>query len=350
MADLAVELAELNSNARDLLKRYDNSFKKLESEANKQVLILKSEVEKGKKSIEEIINNTDLKKIGEEYAEVKVKLKTIDDKFTTLESSLTNKINKTIQNIKTFDYMEVGKPKANTNPNNKYALWLDLSTGVIWVCVDNTKDKNKWVSEKGIIQYQNNKLNNKLNIKNYSPIEYWYPQKQEKGILKNYTLYGELSSRWNWSPLIYTTYNGKKVLRHNTTNNGSNSLIRWNGSISGISSVVIVFIPETGGCSAYGVLTSTSGGSSYGGCYSNVLNGGHKMLLFINNNEHTLYDITDDKTTNTQSYGLKTNNFIGLGHPTHDFLSHTNNNYYLFVGLFSKKLTLNDAKNIARSV
>jgi len=161
MADLAVELTNLNNNATNLLNKYDGAFEKLDgkskeylaklsSEATKLIKNIQTEAINGEKQLQKIINDTDIKALGEEYKKLfEEKIKAIDTEATKLKSKVEDAIKQAKNKIKAFDYTETTKPTPKTNPNKKYATWLDLSTGVIWVCVDNTKDKNKWVSEKG---------------------------------------------------------------------------------------------------------------------------------------------------------------------------------------------------------
>lgn len=43
-----------------------------------------------------------------------------------------------------YDYINTGNPAIDTNPDDVGANWLNVSTGEIWVCTDNTPDANEW--------------------------------------------------------------------------------------------------------------------------------------------------------------------------------------------------------------
>ena len=43
-----------------------------------------------------------------------------------------------------FDYVDLGDPTATTNPNNLYATWLNITTGVVYVCISNASNSNVW--------------------------------------------------------------------------------------------------------------------------------------------------------------------------------------------------------------
>jgi hypothetical protein len=49
---------------------------------------------------------------------------------------------------KPFYYTSVENPTTNVNPPDKGVLWLNLKTGEIFVCIDNTENKNIWIGSK----------------------------------------------------------------------------------------------------------------------------------------------------------------------------------------------------------
>ena len=48
-----------------------------------------------------------------------------------------------------FDYVESSPPSVDTNPVKENPLWLDTSTGELFVCVDNTTNENVWAGQYG---------------------------------------------------------------------------------------------------------------------------------------------------------------------------------------------------------
>lgn len=67
-----------------------------------------------------------------------------------------NEIEQKYKDINGFDYKQNGHPFTNTNPTNKNAVWLDTSNGEIFVCEDNTRNKNFWRGSKGRVVGQLN--------------------------------------------------------------------------------------------------------------------------------------------------------------------------------------------------
>ena len=122
MSDSIKELADLNTNARELLEKH--------SETLKSVKVVADEAKKSVKVVAD---------------EAKESVKVVADEAK--------------ESIKAFDYMEVGKPQLTTNPTKQNAIWLNLQDGSIWVCVDNTEDKNKWISEKETVEFFDNAYN-----------------------------------------------------------------------------------------------------------------------------------------------------------------------------------------------
>ena len=58
----------------------------------------------------------------------------------------------TITPQQSFDYISSGSPTVTTNPDIAPVTWLNIISGEIFVCVDNTIDANIWRSSK-IITY-----------------------------------------------------------------------------------------------------------------------------------------------------------------------------------------------------
>jgi len=120
MSDSIKELADLNTNARELLEKHSETLKSVKVVADEAKKSVKVVADEAKKSVKVVAD------------EAKESVKVVAD-----EAKL---------DIKAFDYMEVGKPQLTTNPTKQNAIWLNLQDGSIWVCVDNTLNKNKWVS------------------------------------------------------------------------------------------------------------------------------------------------------------------------------------------------------------
>jgi len=137
MSDSIKELADLNTNARVLLEKHSETLKSVKvvaDEAKKSVKVVADEAKKSVKVVADEAKES-VKVVADEAKE---SVKVVAD-----EAKL---------DIKAFDYMEVGKPQINTNPTKQNAIWLNLQDGSIWVCVDNTEDKNIWVSGAGAVR------------------------------------------------------------------------------------------------------------------------------------------------------------------------------------------------------
>lgn len=52
--------------------------------------------------------------------------------------------------VSAYDYEREGAPSVDINPKGRNAKWLDLTTGAVWVCRDNTPDQNVWISSQDI--------------------------------------------------------------------------------------------------------------------------------------------------------------------------------------------------------
>ena len=80
-------------------------------------------------------------------------LKELEQKTYTLKNDLM---------VSAYDYEREGAPSADVNPKGRNAKWLDLTTGAVWVCRDNTPDQNIWISSqdiRGALQTMESTLN-----------------------------------------------------------------------------------------------------------------------------------------------------------------------------------------------
>lgn len=50
------------------------------------------------------------------------------------------------ESLDNFDYIVVGVPTTSINPTILYATYLNVTTGEVCVCTDNTTDANVWKS------------------------------------------------------------------------------------------------------------------------------------------------------------------------------------------------------------
>jgi sugar lactone lactonase YvrE len=48
-----------------------------------------------------------------------------------------------------FDYIQKGNPTIDVNPKTQYATWLNVTSGELWICTDNTKGFNWWKGNNG---------------------------------------------------------------------------------------------------------------------------------------------------------------------------------------------------------
>ena len=150
-----------------LEKKSDDYSIKLANATKESIALLKKEIEvldvdatintlneASNKTIESLTV-----KSNEITAEMEKKLANLDIKqviadFKIEADKIIVNIKKEVEdaNVKAFDYKEVGKPTIEVNPTNVDATWLDVETGVVWICSDITKDENKWVSSVGSVQ------------------------------------------------------------------------------------------------------------------------------------------------------------------------------------------------------
>lgn len=77
---------------------------------------------------------------------------TIDDLLVATDKAWSSqKISDELESKTTFDYVESFPPSVDTNPAKDNPLWLDTSTGEIFVCVDSTTDVNVWAGQYGTV-------------------------------------------------------------------------------------------------------------------------------------------------------------------------------------------------------
>jgi len=50
-----------------------------------------------------------------------------------------------------FNYVSDEDPSVDTNPDKPNVIWFNRKKGVIWICIDNTPNKNKWKGTNGEI-------------------------------------------------------------------------------------------------------------------------------------------------------------------------------------------------------
>jgi hypothetical protein len=52
-----------------------------------------------------------------------------------------------IRPLQRFDYEETSDPLVTTNPPCVPVTWMNLTTGELFICTDNTIDSNVWVGQ-----------------------------------------------------------------------------------------------------------------------------------------------------------------------------------------------------------
>ena len=48
-----------------------------------------------------------------------------------------------------YDYVFSSNPTISTNPSTLYATWLNIMTGELFICRDNTMGGNIWIGQAG---------------------------------------------------------------------------------------------------------------------------------------------------------------------------------------------------------
>lgn len=71
----------------------------------------------------------------------------IDQKLDPVKNSI-NSLQTRVNNY-TINYKQPNDPTASINPTINYATFLNTTTGVIWTCIDKTKNKNRWINGNG---------------------------------------------------------------------------------------------------------------------------------------------------------------------------------------------------------
>lgn len=71
----------------------------------------------------------------------------IDQKLDPVKNSI-NSLQTQVNNY-TINYKQSNDPTSTINPTINYATFLNTTTGVIWTCIDKTKNKNRWINGNG---------------------------------------------------------------------------------------------------------------------------------------------------------------------------------------------------------
>lgn len=71
----------------------------------------------------------------------------IDQKLDPVKNSI-NSLQTQVNNY-TINYKQSNDPTSTINPTINYATFLNTTTGVLWTCVDKTKNKNRWINGNG---------------------------------------------------------------------------------------------------------------------------------------------------------------------------------------------------------
>lgn len=58
-----------------------------------------------------------------------------------------------ITNLNGIDYLSTNNPATNTNPSKTNAIWVNSSTGIVFVCIDNTTNNNVWYGYSAWVPY-----------------------------------------------------------------------------------------------------------------------------------------------------------------------------------------------------
>lgn len=119
-------LKALAADIRFIRDKYDNAFKNIDNKSN---AYLEEITELSKLSMSEF---NDLKELG---------FKEIQDALKVLQNGA--------------EYKEPNDPHANINPHKKGVLWINTSTGICYVCTDNTKGANIWSKQSDFTYNQN---------------------------------------------------------------------------------------------------------------------------------------------------------------------------------------------------
>lgn len=89
-----------------------------------------------------------------------------------------------------FDYLVAGAPSVSTNPDSLYATWLDITTGVVYVCIDNTPGANIWKAQGPITS---EKASFTPVIGGWTSNVTWSGQRWRKGNLLYLQVHGDLT-------------------------------------------------------------------------------------------------------------------------------------------------------------
>jgi hypothetical protein len=175
----------LSNNFNDKIKTCENEKTKLVNEYNTQLDKIKQDYESQFSSLSNAFKNriancdtekdnlikefnTELSKIKQDYEKQLVTLfNTYNDRLKECDAEKNNLINikndlieeknnlinefnakldEMKKNFVLFDYIQDKDPTENVNPSKKYALWFNTKTNTIWICTDNTTDKNTWLN------------------------------------------------------------------------------------------------------------------------------------------------------------------------------------------------------------
>lgn len=81
-------------------------------------------------------------------------------------------------NIHNYGHIEASDPTVSVNDESLYERWLNLTTGEVFVCIDNTVDDNHWVGNQGTEVLSRYYFADDLsNAPLGAQTEYWTPQK-----------------------------------------------------------------------------------------------------------------------------------------------------------------------------
>jgi hypothetical protein len=137
--ELNIAIEELLVKARSVFDKYDGAFAAIGAQKDGAVSELNTLHTQLMDDLQALANGVGLE---HEWDGTSVRFKQNDGAW----GSWVN-----LQAPSSFDYEAKGIPTETINPISADAKWLDLRTAEIFVCTDNTTDKNAWVGSNGTI-------------------------------------------------------------------------------------------------------------------------------------------------------------------------------------------------------
>lgn len=124
------KIAELD--ALDIPKE----LQKIKDEVRQEFVRLRDEQEAALKEAEE--------KVDIKLSEAEEKINQTKEQIETTLEQTTQEIEAKLESFKGFDYIEAVPPTKEINPSKDNALYLDTLSGILWICRDKTEGSNVW--------------------------------------------------------------------------------------------------------------------------------------------------------------------------------------------------------------